>query len=103
MVQRMSEPGMPMGISRLGFLASCAAVDTASNPMYAKKMTPAPRRTPDHPNEPKVPVFSGRKGCQLMAGSSGWWSRVALPGSARDQIVLVSHVAGAAGRPHTGQ
>ena len=33
---------MPIGRSRWGFLASCAAVETASKPMYAKKMTPAP-------------------------------------------------------------
>ncbi|MBX6332202.1 MAG: winged helix-turn-helix domain-containing protein [Gemmatimonadaceae bacterium] len=31
-------------MSFCGFFASCAAVDTASNPMKAKKITPAPRR-----------------------------------------------------------
>ena len=32
-VQISSEAMMPMGRSRCGFLASCAVVDTASNPM----------------------------------------------------------------------
>ena len=32
-VQIASEPRMPIGMSRCGFFASCAAVDTASNPM----------------------------------------------------------------------
>ena len=32
-VQIISEAMMPMGRSRCGFLASCAVVDTASNPM----------------------------------------------------------------------
>jgi hypothetical protein len=41
-----------MGISRFGFLASCAAVETASNPMYAKKITPAAVAMPDHPKLP---------------------------------------------------
>ena len=39
-----------MGMSRCGFLASCAAVETASKPMYAKKITPAARSTPPQPN-----------------------------------------------------
>ena len=29
----ISEPMMPIGMSRWGFLASCAAVETASKPM----------------------------------------------------------------------
>ena len=33
MVQTTSDPRMPMGMSRCGFFASCAAVLTASNPM----------------------------------------------------------------------
>ena len=33
---------MPMGMCFCGFLASCAAVETASKPIYAKKITPAP-------------------------------------------------------------
>ena len=32
-VQIASEPRMPMGMSRWGFFDSCAAVETASNPM----------------------------------------------------------------------
>jgi len=38
---------MPMGISLCGFFASCAAVETASKPIYAKKITAAPRAMPD--------------------------------------------------------
>ena len=30
---------MPIGMSRCGFFASCAAVETASNPIYAKNIT----------------------------------------------------------------
>src|SRR5207247_1486052 len=56
---------MPMGISRFGFLASWAAVETASKPMYAKKITPAARTTPDHPYFPNSPWLGGRKGVQL--------------------------------------
>src|SRR5947209_3254733 len=33
MVQMTSDPRMPMGMSLAGFFASCAAVETASNPM----------------------------------------------------------------------
>ena len=55
-------------MSRCGLRASCADVDTASKPMYAKKITPAPRRTPLQPYSPKVPVFGGMNGCQF-AGS----------------------------------
>jgi len=40
---------MPIGMSRLGFFASCAAVETASNPMKAKKTTPAAPRIPMMP------------------------------------------------------
>src|SRR6478672_96098 len=35
---------MPIGMSRLGLRASCAAVETASKPMYAKKICPAPAK-----------------------------------------------------------
>src|ERR1700678_1999219 len=63
---------MPMGISRCGFFVSCAAVETASNPMYAKKITPAPRATPDHPYSPKFPVLGGMNGCQFLEAISGW-------------------------------
>ena len=41
-----SDVSMPMGKSRFGFFASWAVVLTASNPMYAKKTTPAPVSTP---------------------------------------------------------
>jgi hypothetical protein len=53
---------IPRGMSRCGLRASCAAVDTASNPMYAKKITAAPRTTPDQPNSPNVPVLAGMNG-----------------------------------------
>src|SRR6266513_3820338 len=64
-VQMSSEPMMPTGMSFCGFLASCAAVLTASNPMYAKNTMPAPVITPVQPNSPRFPVFGGMKGCQL--------------------------------------
>ena len=32
-VQMTSEPRIPIGISRIGLLASCAAVETASKPI----------------------------------------------------------------------
>src|SRR5688572_28404529 len=40
---------MPIGMSQLGFLASCAAVETASNPMNAKNTTPAAPTIPQKP------------------------------------------------------
>jgi hypothetical protein len=40
---------MPIGMSRFGFFASCAAVDTASKPMNAKNTTPAAPRMPITP------------------------------------------------------
>src|SRR4051812_46895934 len=43
---------MPIGMSRWGLIASCAAVETASKPIYAKKTTAAPRKTPLQPNWP---------------------------------------------------
>src|SRR2546423_1976392 len=64
-VQISSEPMMPIGISFCGFFASCAAVLTASNPMYAKKTRPAPAVTPVQPKAPRSPVLAGMKGCQL--------------------------------------
>ena len=45
---------MPMGRSRCGFLASCAVVDTASNPIYAKKMYAAPAPIPEKPYGAKL-------------------------------------------------
>ncbi len=56
---------IPIGMSFWGFFASCAAVDTASKPIYAKNTRPAPAITPVQPNEPRSPVFGGMKGCQL--------------------------------------
>ena len=64
-VQIASDDRMPIGMSRVGFLASCAAVETASNPMYAKNITPAPRRTPLQPNRPNSPVFGGTIGVRF--------------------------------------
>ena len=55
MVQMPNETKMPIGISFLGFLASCAAVDTASKPIKAKKTTPAPLMMPDIPYLPNQP------------------------------------------------
>ena len=47
---------MPIGMSRFGFFASSAVVDTASNPIYAKKTMEAPVRMPRKP--------FGANGCQ---------------------------------------
>ena len=48
---------IPIGMSRCGFLASSAAVDTASKPMYAKKMMAAALEIPANP--------FGANGCQF--------------------------------------
>src|SRR5580693_3502770 len=40
--------------------------------IYAKKITPAPRATPDHPYSPKFPVLGGMNGCQFLEAISGW-------------------------------
>ena len=40
---------IPKGMSRPGFLHSSAHVETASNPMYAKKMMAAPPAMPEKP------------------------------------------------------
>ncbi len=56
---------MPIGMSRDGFFASCAAVETASKPMYAKNITPAPRSTPLQPNSPNDPAFGGMNGVRF--------------------------------------
>jgi hypothetical protein len=48
-VQMTSEPRIPIGMSRFGSFASCAAVDTASKPMNAKNTTPAAPRMPMTP------------------------------------------------------
>ena len=57
-VQTNNETMMPMGKSRCGFLASCAVVVTASNPMYAKNMYAAPAPIPLNP--------MGAKECQSL-------------------------------------
>ena len=44
-----SEPMMPRGRSRLGFLVSSAAVATMSKPMNAKKTIAAPAKMPPTP------------------------------------------------------
>ena len=49
---------IPMGKSRRGFLVSSAVVETASNPMKAKKTIAAPLMTPPNP--------LGMNGCQLV-------------------------------------
>src|SRR5437899_8544900 len=43
MVQMNNEPRMPIGISRVGLRASCAAVETASNPSSATHTQPHAR------------------------------------------------------------
>src|SRR5262249_61463805 len=68
-VQTASDPRMPRGMSRCGLRASCADVDTASKPMYAKNTTAAPRKTPLQPNTPNGPSLGGTNGCQF-AGST---------------------------------
>ena len=49
---------MPMGKSRFGLFVSSAVVETASNPMKAKKTIAAPPITPPKP--------LGMNGCQLV-------------------------------------
>ena len=49
---------MPIGKSRCGLRVSSAVVETASNPMKAKKTMAAPLMTPPNPE--------GIKGCQLV-------------------------------------
>src|SRR5438128_8978586 len=61
-VQTISDAMMPRGMSRCGFFASSAAVLTASNPMYEKKMIAAPTLMPFNPFGAKLGVVhsSGR-------------------------------------------
>src|SRR2546427_7535308 len=63
-VQTSSDPMMPIGMSFCGFFASCAAVLTASNPMYAKNTIAAPAMTPLQPYSPG-PSFGGMNGFQF--------------------------------------
>src|SRR5438105_8219622 len=53
-VQTRSEAIIPIGKSRCGFFASCAVVETASNPIYAKNMYAAPAPMPEKPNGAKL-------------------------------------------------
>jgi len=55
---------MPIRMSRWGFRASWAAVLTASEAVYAKKIRPAPRNTPLQPNRRSAGV-GGLKRLQL--------------------------------------
>ena len=55
---------MPKGMSFCGLRASEAAVETVSNPKYAKKRIEAARSTPCQPYA-KPPSFGGTSGCQL--------------------------------------
>ena len=50
-VTMASEPKMPRGRSRFGFLVSSAAVATTSNPMNAKNTSDAAASTPNMPND----------------------------------------------------
>src|SRR3954447_2674479 len=88
-VHKNSEPRMPIGMSFCGFLASCAAVETASNPMYAKNTTPAARAIPDHPNDPKLPVFDGRNVAQFVRAMSGCWMTYA-PATTMNVMTAIS-------------
>src|SRR5579859_1216631 len=62
---------MPMGMSRLGFFASCAAVDTASKPMNAKKTMPAAVTMP--PKPPNACVTPASSLYSVGAGMYGLW------------------------------
>ena len=64
-----SDPMMPIGRSRCGFLHSCAAVETASKPMYAKKTVAAPCKIPDVPKDTEV--FEIKKAAIIGAGTMG--------------------------------
>jgi hypothetical protein len=66
-VQITSEPMIPRGMSRPGSTHSSAAVEMASKPMYAKKISEAPVHTPWKP--------PGKKGCQL----SGFTKKAPTP------------------------
>src|ERR1700732_3369908 len=53
-VQTNNETIIPIGRSRCGFLGCCAVGETASNPMYAKKMYAAPAPIPLKPYGAKL-------------------------------------------------
>ena len=50
---------MPIGMSRCGFFVSSAAVETASKPMYAKKMIAAADEIPVQPFGANGVQFAG--------------------------------------------
>ena len=58
-VQTIRLAMMPMGMLRCGLRVSSAAVDTASNPMYAKKMLAAAFEIPAKPFGAKGVQFAG--------------------------------------------
>src|SRR5215213_10992965 len=84
-VQAISDPMMAMGMSRCGFLASCAAVVTESNPMYAKNTIAAPATTPLNPKCSRAPVLGGMNGCQL----SGFTCEAARAMKSRTTATLI--------------
>jgi hypothetical protein len=57
-VQIPNDNKIPMGMSRLGFLASCAAVETASKPIYAKNTMAAALMIPEN-KLPELPCILG--------------------------------------------
>ena len=58
-VHKTSVPIIAIGKSLCGFLVSSAAVEIASNPMYAKKITNAPVKMPSKPFGANGTQFSG--------------------------------------------
>ncbi len=79
-VQMNSEPRMPRGMSRCGFLVSSAAVATMSKPMKAKNTTDAAVKMPITPKlagaQPKISWMSGESrlspaGTGLESGMNG--------------------------------
>ena len=70
-VQIASEPRIPIGMSRCGFLVSSAAVATMSNPMKAKNTRAAPVKMPVMPNEPGATPRSCSSDGTLVAPSAG--------------------------------
>src|SRR5450631_50348 len=70
-VQIASEPRMPRGMSRCGFLVSSAAVATMSNPMNAKNTSAAPVKIPLIPNDPGANPRSCSNDGTLVAPAAG--------------------------------
>jgi len=71
-VQIASDPRMPIGMSRCGFLVSSAAVATMSKPMNAKKTRAAPVKMPLTPNDPGENPRSCKREGTLVAPAAGW-------------------------------